>query len=110
MLIKILIAVAALIVLFLVIVALQPSRFRVARSVVIGAPAPLVFEQVNDFHKWEAWSPYEGRDRDEEDLRRSAGGDGRQLCLVGKQPGGRGSIDDHGQPAQRADHDQAGIR
>jgi uncharacterized protein YndB with AHSA1/START domain len=57
-----LIVVAALAIVFLVIVALQPSRFRVARSAVIDAPAATVFGHVNDFRKWEAWSPYEGRD------------------------------------------------
>jgi len=24
----------------------------------IGAPAPVVFAQVNDFHNWDAWSPW----------------------------------------------------
>ena len=62
MLVKILIAVAVLVVAFLVVVALQPSDFRVTRSVVISAPPPVVFGQVNDFHKWEAWSPWEKLD------------------------------------------------
>jgi hypothetical protein len=52
---KILIAIAVIVVVFVIIVALQPSDFRVARS---AAPAPAVFAQVNDFHKWEAWSPW----------------------------------------------------
>jgi len=50
-------AIAAIIVVFAVIVALQPSEVRVVRTVTIAAPAPAVFAQVNDFHKWEAWSP-----------------------------------------------------
>ena len=54
----ILIAVAVIIIVFVVIVALQPSEFRVARSATMSAPAPTVFAQVNDFHKWEAWSPW----------------------------------------------------
>ena len=58
MLKKILIAVAVIIVVLAVIVALQPSEFRVARSATISAPAPAVFAQVNDFHKWEAWNPW----------------------------------------------------
>ena len=41
-----------------VIVALQPSEFRVARSTTISAPPSAVFVQVNDFHKWEAWNPW----------------------------------------------------
>ncbi len=55
---KILIAVAVIVVVFVIIVALQPSEFRVARSATIAAPAPAVFAQVNDFHKWEAWNPW----------------------------------------------------
>ena len=58
MLKKILIAVAVIIVVMVVIVALQPTEFRVARSTTISAPAPAVFAQVNDFHKWEAWNPW----------------------------------------------------
>ena len=62
MLTNILIIVGALIAVFLVIVALQPSAFRVARSAVIDAPAGEVFPHVNDLHNWQDWSPYEGRD------------------------------------------------
>src|SRR5438094_9415225 len=58
MLIKILIAVAIIVVVFVVIVALQPSEFGVVRSATISAPAPALFAQVNDFHKWEAWNPW----------------------------------------------------
>jgi len=54
----ILIAIAVIVVVFLVVVALQPSEFRVARSTTISGPAPAVFAQVNDFHKWEAWNPW----------------------------------------------------
>jgi len=54
----ILISLAAIVVVFLVVVAMQPSEFRVSRSVTIVAPPPAVFAQVNDFHKWEAWNPW----------------------------------------------------
>jgi uncharacterized protein YndB with AHSA1/START domain len=62
MLLKILLGIAAAVVLVVVvlavIVAMQPSEFRIERSAVIAAPAPAVFAQVNDFHNWEAWSPW----------------------------------------------------
>ena len=58
MLKKILIAIAAIVVVFVVVVAIQPSEFRIVRSATISAPAPAVFAQVNDFHNWEAWSPW----------------------------------------------------
>ncbi len=40
------------------VVASRPSEFSITRSAVMSAPAQKVFEQVNDFHKWEAWSPW----------------------------------------------------
>ena len=52
-------AVAAVIVVFLVVVALQPSDFRIERSATMRAPAPAAFAQVNDFQNWQAWSPWE---------------------------------------------------
>lgn len=58
---KILIALVVLVCLvaaFALIVALQPAEYRVARAATISAPPATVFAQVNDFHKWEAWSPW----------------------------------------------------
>jgi len=59
MLKKILIVLAIVVGLFLVVVALQPSEFRVSRSAAIAAPPSAVFAQVNDLRKWQAWSPWE---------------------------------------------------
>jgi len=58
MLKKILIALAVIIIVFVIVVAMQPSEYRVTRSATISAPAQAVFAQVNDFHKWEAWNPW----------------------------------------------------
>lgn len=59
---KVLLGVAAVVVLVVavlaVVVALQPSEFRIQRSATINASAPAVFAQVNDFHSWQAWSPW----------------------------------------------------
>jgi hypothetical protein len=52
-------AVAAVVVIFLIVVALQPSDFKVERSATLRAPAPAAFAQVNDFQNWRAWSPWE---------------------------------------------------
>ena len=54
----ILIAFAVIVVGLVIVVAMQPSEFRVARSATMSAPASAVFAQVNDFHKWEAWNPW----------------------------------------------------
>jgi hypothetical protein len=58
MMTKIFMVIAIVVVVFAVIVALQPSEFRVARTANMSAPVPAVFAQVNDFHKWEAWNPW----------------------------------------------------
>ena len=58
MLKKILLAVAVIILLFVIVVAMQPADFRITRSTTIAAPAETVFAHVNDFHKWDAWSPW----------------------------------------------------
>jgi hypothetical protein len=58
MLKKTLIALAAIVVVFVAVVAMQPSDFRIARTATMSAPAPAVFAQVNDFHNWESWSPW----------------------------------------------------
>ncbi len=58
MLKKILIAVAVILVVLVIVVAMQPADFRIARSTTISAPAEVVFAHVNDFHKWDAWSPW----------------------------------------------------
>jgi hypothetical protein len=59
---RILISLVAILAVFLVIAAFQPSGYRVARSILITAPAATVFAQVNDFHRWTAWSPWEKMD------------------------------------------------
>jgi hypothetical protein len=58
MLKKILIGLAVLVFGFAIIVALQPSDFRVERAATIAAPPTAVFAQVNDLRKWDAWSPW----------------------------------------------------
>ncbi len=58
MLKKILIALVVIVAAFLVVVAMQPSEFRVERSTTIAAPPEAVFPHVNDMHKWDPWSPW----------------------------------------------------
>lgn len=56
---KILIALVVIVVGLVAVIALQPARYRVSRSTAVAAPAAVLFAQVNDFHKWTAWSPWE---------------------------------------------------
>jgi len=62
MLKKILLGLAAVLVVLMVVVAVQPSEFHVERSIAMAAPPEAAFAQVNDFHAWRAWSPYEKLD------------------------------------------------
>ena len=58
MLKKILLALALIVVAFLIVVAMQPADFRVERSATIAAPPSVVFAQVNDLHRWQDFSPW----------------------------------------------------
>ena len=62
MLKKILIGLGALLALLLIVISLQPATFHVERSITIAAPPEAAFAQVNDFHAWGAWSPWEKLD------------------------------------------------
>ena len=53
-----LVALAVIVGVLVVVVAMQPPAFRVARTAIIAAPAAAAFAQVNDFHKWAAWNPW----------------------------------------------------
>jgi hypothetical protein len=58
----ILIALAALVVLFVIVVALQPAAYQVARSTSVAAAPSAVFGHVNDLRKFQDWSPWAGID------------------------------------------------
>ncbi len=62
MLKKILTAVAAVVAIllvgFFIAVSMQPNEFRISRSAKMSAPPSTVFAQVNDYHNWDAWSPW----------------------------------------------------
>jgi hypothetical protein len=47
-----------LIVVFCIVVATRPADFRITRSLEMSAPASAIFPHVNDFHRWETWSPW----------------------------------------------------
>jgi hypothetical protein len=62
MLIKILLSLAAIVAVFIIVVALRPAEFRVARSVTIAAPTGVIFPHVNNLREWEVWSPWQKLD------------------------------------------------
>lgn len=51
-------ALAFIALLIFIVIAGQPSDFRVTRSVAIAAPPEHIFPHVNELRNWEAWNPW----------------------------------------------------
>ena len=93
MLKKILLGLAAIIVVFLIVVAMQPADFRISRTAVIAAPPAAVFGQINDFHKWNDWSPWAKLDPNAKNsFDGSASGVGAKFSWSGNNEVGEGSM------------------
>jgi hypothetical protein len=59
MITSIAIIIVTVVVVVLVVAAFRPDSFRIERSASIKAPPETIFPLINDFHRWEAWSPWE---------------------------------------------------
>ena len=85
--------VAALVLLFVIFVVLQPSQFRIERKTRIAASPAAIFAQVNDFRKWEDWSPW---DKIDPNLQRTydgaPAGVGAKYAWVGNKQVGEGKM------------------
>jgi hypothetical protein len=86
---KILMGLGAVIVVFLGVVAMQPGEFKLERSTAMAAPADVVFAQVNDFHAWAAWSPWEKMEGPtlKKTFEGSPSGQGSMYSWVGEKTG-----------------------
>jgi hypothetical protein len=94
MLKKILIAVALLVVIFVIVVALQPSNFKVTRVATMAAAPDKVFAQVNDFHNWAAWSPWAKMDPEAKNsFEGASSGQGAVFRWTGNSDVGAGSME-----------------
>lgn len=88
----------------LAVIALQPDQFHVERSIEMAAPPELAFAQVNDFHAWGAWSPWEKIDPA---MKRSydgpTSGVGAKYAWVGSKEVGEGRMTiEHSEPSKIA--------
>lgn len=76
-----------------VIVAMQPSHFRVQRFTTVLAPSSAAYENVVDFQKWAAWSPW---DKIDPSMKRTYGGPGSGVgatyAWVGNSDVGEGKM------------------
>lgn len=85
--------VAALIVVFVIVVAMQPSTFRISRSATMSAPAATVFPHVNELKKWQPWSPWMKLDPNAKStFEGPEGGKGAVMTWAGNNEVGEGKM------------------
>src|SRR4051812_19010739 len=78
----------------LVLAAMRPDTFRVQRTASIKAPPEKIFPLINDFHRWDTWSPWEKKDPG---MKRTFGGaptgKGATYAWDGNKEVGQGSME-----------------
>lgn len=86
-------AFAALVIIFLIVVAMQPSTFRISRSATVAAPAAAVFPHVNELKKWQPWSPWMKMDPNAKStFEGPEGGKGAAMTWAGNNEVGEGKM------------------
>lgn len=93
MVVKILSAVALVLILLASVISFQPNEFKISRSVMIAAAPAKVFAHVNDFRDWAQWSPW---DKLDPNMRRTyegpESGVGASYAWVGNDQVGEGKM------------------
>ena len=76
--------------------ATRPNSFRIERSATIAAPPERILPLIEDFHRWEGWSPFEKLDPEmKKSFAGAASGRGAVYSWEGKKAGiGRMEITD----------------
>ncbi len=93
MTVAVLVGSAALVALFLIVVASRPAELRVRRTGSFTVPPAAVFEHVNDLRKWEAWSPWAKKDPNAKStFEGPSSGTGARMCWAGNKDVGEGSM------------------
>lgn len=93
MLIYLLIGLAVVIAVLVIVVAMQPTDFRITRSATISAPTAVVFAHVNDFHNWNAWLPWAKMDpAAKNSFAGAASGEGAIFSWAGNSKVGEGRM------------------
>lgn len=86
-------AIAALVLILSVVIAVQPEDYRVTRSAEMAAEPDEVFAQINDFHNWEAWSPWAKLDPNAKNTFEGAtSGEGAKFGWAGNDKVGEGKM------------------
>jgi hypothetical protein len=84
---------AAIVGVLFVVIVMQPDDFSVARAATFKATPAAVFAQVNDFHKWDAWSPWAKKDPNAKTMFDGpTSGKGAKFSWDGNSDVGKGSM------------------
>ena len=76
-----------------IVISLRSDDFKVARSATFKATPAAVFEQVNDFRKWEAWSPWAKLDPNAKStFEGPTRGEGTKMSWAGNMEVGEGNM------------------
>jgi len=90
---KILMVLVVLILAAVLFVATRPNEYRVERSATFAAPPAAVFAQIDDFHHWADWSPWEKLDPQmQKSFGGAASGVGAEYHWVGNDKVGEGRM------------------
>jgi len=90
---KIALALVVIVVGLLIVVAVQPNSYRIERSTTMAVPPEAVFEQVNDFHNWQQWSPWAKLDPNAQAIFEGPeSGKGAIFRWIGNEEVGEGSM------------------
>ena len=90
---KILIAIVALIIAIVGFASTRPDSFSVTRLITVNAPAAAPFALMNDFHKWQSWSPWAKMDPNaKNEFSGAASGVGAVFSWVGNSKVGEGKM------------------
>ena len=80
----------AIAVIILLLASAKPAAVAISRSITIHAPAPVVFELIDDLHNWPLWAP---QDREDATMKREFVGEPRGAGAIStwKSRGSAGS-------------------
>ena len=91
---KIILALIVLLAGIAVFIASRPDDFRVERSILLNAPAPVVFEHINDLRKSNEWSPWTKIDPNmKQTYEGPAAGVGAKYAWAGNKDIGEGRLE-----------------
>ena len=91
---NVLVALVVIVVAFAGFIMTRPAAYHVERSMSFAAPPEAVYAQVADFHKWQAWMPWNALDPAmKKDYSGAESGTGAKYHWAGNSKAGEGSME-----------------